>query len=156
MKIEIWNDFIVPHCYTGETLLVRAIDEMGLASRVNIILRAFELDPTFPKGKTIDTPHCVAKKYGCSLSEALEKIEAAASMARAAAITPGSSCSRCRVRLSDSRICRACLNPAKPKRQIAYLATPVTGQTAILAYSRLLRNGYATTDQGADKSRRPA
>ena len=86
MKIEIWNDFCVPHCYTGETLLLRAIDEMGLASRIDIRLRAFELDPAFPKGKTIDVPQCVARKYGCTLPEALEKIEAAASMARAAGI----------------------------------------------------------------------
>lgn len=86
MKIEIWNDFCVPHCYTGETLLLRAIDEMGLTGRIDIKLRAFELDPSFPKGKTIDVPQCVARKYGCTLPEALEKIDAAASMAKAAGI----------------------------------------------------------------------
>lgn len=86
MKIEIWNDFCVPHCYTGETLLARAIAEMGFAGKIEIRLHSFELDPTFPRGKTIDVPHCVARKYGCSLPEALEKIEAAASMARAAGI----------------------------------------------------------------------
>lgn len=86
MKIEIWNDFCVPHCYTGETFLLRAIDEMGLAGRIDIKLRAFELDPTFPEGKTIDVHQCVARKYGCTLPEALEKIEAAASMAKAAGI----------------------------------------------------------------------
>lgn len=86
MKIEIWNDFCVPHCYTGETLLLRAIDEMGLASRIDLRLRVFELDPSFPKGKTIDVPQCVARKYGCTLPEALEKIDAAASMAKAAGI----------------------------------------------------------------------
>lgn len=86
MRIEIWNDFCVPHCYTGETLLARAIAEMGLTSKIDIKLRAFELDPTFPRGKTIDVPQCVARKYGCSVLEALEKIEAAASMARAAGI----------------------------------------------------------------------
>lgn len=64
MKIGIWNDFCVPHCYTGETLLVRAIDELGLQLRIDIRLRAFELDPSFPKGETIDVPECVARKYG--------------------------------------------------------------------------------------------
>lgn len=81
MIIGIWNDFCVPHCYTGETLLIRALDELCMRERVKIRLRAFELDPAFPKGKTIDVPQCVARKYGCSLPEALEKIEAASSMA---------------------------------------------------------------------------
>lgn len=86
MKIEIWNDFCVPHCYTGETLLMRAMEELGVKDRIRIRLRAFELDPSFLKGKTIYVPQCVARKYGCSLPEALEKIEAASSMARAAGI----------------------------------------------------------------------
>lgn len=86
MKIDIWNDFCVPHCYTGETLLIRAMEELGVRDKVKIRLRAFELDPSFPKGKTIDVPRCVAKKYGCSLPEALEKIEAASGMARTAGI----------------------------------------------------------------------
>lgn len=73
MKIDIWNNFCVPHCYTGETLLLRAIDEMGMTSKINIKLRAFELDPAFPKSRTIDVPHCVAGKYGCSLPKALER-----------------------------------------------------------------------------------
>ena len=84
--IEVWNDFCVPHCYTGETLLLRAIEDLGLGGRIRIRLRAFELDPGFPPGETIDVPHCVAKKYGCTLPEALEKIEAAAGMARRAGI----------------------------------------------------------------------
>lgn len=86
MKIDIWNDFCVPHCYTGETLLIRAMEELGVKDQIAIRLRAFELDPSFPKGKTIDVPQCVVRKYGCSLAEALEKIEVAASMARATGI----------------------------------------------------------------------
>lgn len=84
--IEVWNDICVPHCYTGEVVLLRAIEELGLRECVQLRLRAFELDPTFPPGKTIDVPHCVAQKYGCSVSEALEKIEAAEAMARKAGI----------------------------------------------------------------------
>lgn len=86
MIIENWNDFCVPHCYTDETLLIRALEELGVKDRIEIRLRAFELDPSFPKGKTIDVPQCVARKYGCSLPEALEKIEAASSLARDAGI----------------------------------------------------------------------
>lgn len=84
--IEVWNDFCVPHCYTGETHLLRAIGQLGLEEKISVRLRAFELDPGFPPGKTIDVPRCVAKKYGCSLPEALEKIGAASRMARKADI----------------------------------------------------------------------
>lgn len=84
--IEVWNDICVPHCYTGEVVLLRAIEDLGLQGRVRVKLRAFELDPAFPPGKTLDVPHCVAQKYGCSLPEALEKIEAASAMARKAGI----------------------------------------------------------------------
>lgn len=86
MNIEVWNDFCVPHRYTGETLLIRAIDELDLGERVKIRLRAFELDPGFPEGRTIDVRQCVARKYGCSLPEALEKIGYAENMARAIGI----------------------------------------------------------------------
>ncbi|WP_165079152.1 MULTISPECIES: DsbA family protein [unclassified Desulfovibrio] len=84
--VEVWNDTCVPHCYTGEVVLLRAIADLGLRERVKVRLRAFELDPGFPPGKTIEVPRCVAKKYGCSVPEALEKIAAAEAMARKAGI----------------------------------------------------------------------
>ena len=74
------------HCYTGETLLVRAKEELGVKHKIEIRRAAFELDPTFPKGETIDVPLCVARKYGCSLSEALEKINTVTRMAQEAGI----------------------------------------------------------------------
>lgn len=86
MNITVWSDFCVPHCYTGEILLVRAIEELGFKKEITIKLRSFELDPGFPKGKTIDVPQCVAQKYHCSLPEALQKIEVAANMGRQAGI----------------------------------------------------------------------
>lgn len=86
MKIEIWNDFCVPHCYTGEFLQISAMEKLGVKDQIAIRLRALELDPSFPKGKTIDVPQCVARKCGCTLPETLEKIGVAASMARAAGI----------------------------------------------------------------------
>lgn len=86
MEIQIWNDFCVPHCYTGEVLLSKAIEELGLSNKVSLKLRAFELDPDFPKGKIIDIPTCVARKYGCSMAEGLKKIEYAAQLGREAGI----------------------------------------------------------------------
>lgn len=86
MEIKVWNDFCVPHCYTGEVLLLKAINELDLENKVTVRLKTFELDPTFPKGQTIGVPECVAKKYGCSMEEGLEKIEYASMLGREAGI----------------------------------------------------------------------
>lgn len=86
MEIKIWNDFCVPHCYTGETLLFKAIEEFGMTEKTKVRLKSFELDPTFPKGETIDVPECVAKKYGCSMEDGLEKIEYASMLGREAGL----------------------------------------------------------------------
>ena len=64
--------------------MLKAIDELNLKNKVTVRLKAFELDPTFPKGQNIDIPSCVAKKYGCSMEEGLEKIEYASMLGREA------------------------------------------------------------------------
>lgn len=86
IRIDIWNDFCVPHCFTGETSFLRALREMGIEKEFESRLRAFELDPGFPKGKELSMPQYVEKKYGCSLSEAINKIEIAENLAKEAGI----------------------------------------------------------------------
>lgn len=82
MNITIWSDFACPYCYIGETRLMRAIDELGLADEVRIDYRAFELDPTAPKEVTTTTPERFAMKYRLSLDGAKEQIEQISSLGR--------------------------------------------------------------------------
>lgn len=44
IEIKIWSDFACPCCYNGETRLKKAIHELGIADKVDIIYKAFELD----------------------------------------------------------------------------------------------------------------
>lgn len=82
MNITIWSDFACPYCYIGETRLMRAIDELGLADEVRIDYRAFELDPTAPKEVTTTTAERFAMKYRLTLDGAKEQIEQISSLGR--------------------------------------------------------------------------
>ena len=48
LRIDVWADVVCPWCYVGAARLTAAIDAMGLADRVDLVPRAFELDPTTP------------------------------------------------------------------------------------------------------------
>ncbi len=61
MQVEVWSDVACPWCYVGSERLERAIEETGL--EVEVIYRAFELDPNVPP----DGPPLVEyleRKYG--------------------------------------------------------------------------------------------
>ncbi len=63
MRVEIWSDVACPWCYVGLARFERAVDETGAA--VDLVFRAFELDPTVPIGDT--SPPLVEylrRKYG--------------------------------------------------------------------------------------------
>lgn len=69
MKIEIWADYACPFCYIGKTTLEQAIEKAGLKN-VEIVYKAFQLDPNAPKVANEDTMTHLAHKYGVSLLEA--------------------------------------------------------------------------------------
>jgi predicted DsbA family dithiol-disulfide isomerase len=61
VQVEVWSDVACPWCYVGSARLERAIAETGLD--VEVIYRAFELDPNVPA----DGPPLVeylANKFG--------------------------------------------------------------------------------------------
>lgn len=74
LDIKIWSDFACPFCYIGETRLNRAINELGIADKVSITYKAFELDPTAPREVRTNTIDRFAKKYGMSAAEAAERV----------------------------------------------------------------------------------
>lgn len=63
MEIEIWSDVVCPWCWIGETRLQRALEETGLADRVDVRIRAFQLDPQAERRPTLE--HLRAK-FGAS------------------------------------------------------------------------------------------
>ena len=70
MKIEVWADVVCPWCYIGKRRLQSALAERGIADDVEIIHRAFQLDPT-ASTTTAPTIDHLAAKYGVSRDEAL-------------------------------------------------------------------------------------
>ncbi len=70
MKIEVWSDYSCPFCYIGKVHLDRALAELKLSDKVEIIYKAFQLDPSAPKSIRQSTHDVLSAKYGVSLSEA--------------------------------------------------------------------------------------
>lgn len=75
MIITYWSDYACPYCYIGEARLKRAIKAMELDGKVQLVPRAFELNPAAPREVESDTATRFASKYGMTLKEAMAQIE---------------------------------------------------------------------------------
>ncbi len=70
MRIEVWADLVCPWCYLGKRRLERALAGFAHRAEVEVVHRAFELDPERPPGQTIDRLASLAGKYGLTLERA--------------------------------------------------------------------------------------
>lgn len=70
MRIEVWADVVCPWCYIGKRRLQAALAERGLTDEVEIVHRAFQLDPT-ASTTTEPTVDHLAAKYGVTREQAL-------------------------------------------------------------------------------------
>jgi len=70
MKIEVWSDYSCPFCYIGKVLLDQALAELKLTDKVEIIYKAYQLDPSAPKMVRQNTSEVLSVKYGISQNEA--------------------------------------------------------------------------------------
>ncbi|MDQ1724160.1 MAG: hypothetical protein QOG52_1188, partial [Frankiaceae bacterium] len=64
MQVEIWSDVVCPWCYVGKRHFEAALARFPHADQVEVVHRAFELDPTTEKGVTEPTVERIARKYG--------------------------------------------------------------------------------------------
>ena len=71
MKIEIWSDVVCPWCYIGKRRLEHALGEFEHADEVDVVWRAFELDPHAPSRRQGDYADRLAQKYGMSREQAV-------------------------------------------------------------------------------------
>ena len=72
LKLEVWSDIACPWCYVGKRRLESALEKFQHRSEVELIWRAFELDPGAPRERPRDVSHVefIARKYGMSLAQA--------------------------------------------------------------------------------------
>ena len=75
MKVEIWSDVVCPWCYIGKRRLESALARFEHSAEVEVVWRAFELDPAAPPERTGTYADRLAHKYGTGLDEAQQMID---------------------------------------------------------------------------------
>lgn len=85
LRIEIWSDVACPWCFVGKRRLEGALEQFAHRDAVEIIWRAFELDPSMPRSvdKSIPNVQRLAKKFGTSVAQAQAMLDRMTNMARA-------------------------------------------------------------------------
>ena len=75
MRVEIWSDVVCPWCYVGKRNFEAALAQFEHRDVVEVIWRAFELDPSAPTEREGDYASHLARKYGMSVAQAEKMIE---------------------------------------------------------------------------------
>lgn len=70
MKVEIWADFACPWCCIGRRRFTRALERYEHADDVEVVWRAFELDPDAAPKTEGDPTAALAAKYAMSMERA--------------------------------------------------------------------------------------
>src|SRR6188768_2131454 len=85
LKLEVWSDIACPWCYVGKRRLESALKQFPHASEVELIWRAFELDPGAPAERKRDVSHVeyIARKYGMPVAQARKSTDHLLQLARA-------------------------------------------------------------------------
>jgi len=85
LKLEIWSDIACPWCYVGKRRLESALKQFPHAAEVQLVWRAFELDPAAPAERPRDVSHVefIARKYGMSVAQAQKSTDHLLQLARA-------------------------------------------------------------------------
>jgi len=82
LRIDLWSDVVCPWCYLGVARLRKAIDASPRAGSIDLVLHAYELDPTAPAESHPNLEYLTAK-FGMPAAQ-VEEMEAGMA-ARAAA-----------------------------------------------------------------------
>jgi predicted DsbA family dithiol-disulfide isomerase len=81
MRVDIWSDIVCPWCYIGKRRFETALASVPDGGTVQVVHRAFQLDPTMPRGQLFNHRDVLMRKYGMSAAQvaaAQERLEAIA------------------------------------------------------------------------------
>ena len=72
LRVDVWSDIACPWCYVGKRRLEAAVERMPPTTSIEVVWRAFELDPGAPRVQPaeISYPERLARKYGATLPDA--------------------------------------------------------------------------------------
>jgi predicted DsbA family dithiol-disulfide isomerase len=84
LRIDVFSDIACPWCYVGKRRLEAALAKFPHKDEVEVVWRAFELDPSAPRERDRDGTYAarLAKKYGTSEARAEGMIANMASVAK--------------------------------------------------------------------------
>lgn len=84
LRIDIWSDIACPWCYVGKRRLEAALAQFEHRDEVEIVWRAFELDPSAPRVRDTSVSYAerLGKKYGTSAAQAQGMIDRMTQVAR--------------------------------------------------------------------------
>jgi predicted DsbA family dithiol-disulfide isomerase len=71
VNVEIWSDIACPWCYVGKRRFEAALASYERRDDVSVTWRAFELDPSAPPDRGVQSTQHLADKYGMSRADAL-------------------------------------------------------------------------------------
>jgi predicted DsbA family dithiol-disulfide isomerase len=77
LRVDIWSDIACPWCYVGKRHFERALERFPHKDEVEIVWRAFELDPSAPRIRDTSQTYAerLAKKYGTPPPQAQAMID---------------------------------------------------------------------------------
>jgi predicted DsbA family dithiol-disulfide isomerase len=77
LRVDIWSDIACPWCYIGKRHLEQALDRFAHRDDVEVVWRAFELDPSAPRIRDSSQTYAerLGKKYGMPPEEAQRRID---------------------------------------------------------------------------------
>jgi len=77
LRLDIWSDIACPWCYIGKRHLEQALESFEHKDDVEIVWRAFELDPSAPKQRTDSASNVerLAKKYRVPEAQAQQMVD---------------------------------------------------------------------------------
>ncbi len=75
MRVEIWSDVVCPWCYIGKRNFEAALEGFEHRDEVEVVWRAFELDPGAPSHRDGSYVERLAKKYRTPVDEAQAMID---------------------------------------------------------------------------------
>jgi predicted DsbA family dithiol-disulfide isomerase len=64
VRVEVWSDVVCPWCYIGKRRFESAIAQLEGEAQIDIVYRAYQLDPTASPGSATPVVEAYAKKFG--------------------------------------------------------------------------------------------
>ena len=73
LTVEIWSDVVCPFCYIGKREFENALARFPHRDSVVVVWKSFELDPSAPAKREVDTYGMLMEKYGMTREQAMER-----------------------------------------------------------------------------------